>query len=166
MFFRSKKPQPEFASELAKLIATTLPEADAETQQIVTAVAGLFGSVSYADRDFSQAERQAVEGLLQTIEGIDAGSARRIIQTLHDNIVHVSTVEVPRYARALKQLGDRDLRLQVLSMLLDVAAADDEISHAEAVLLRQLTTSLGLEQSDYNELQSPHRDKLASLKAD
>jgi hypothetical protein len=47
---------------------------------------------------------------------------------------------------------------------LEVAAADDDISDEEVKVLRQLTTSLGLEQSDYNELQLQHRDKLAALK--
>ncbi len=164
MFFRSKQPEPEYQTELPSLIAKTLPDADPETQQIVTAVAGLFGCVSYADRDFSETERGAVEALLQTIHGIEAGAARSIIQALAGNILHISTVEAPRYARTLKQLGDRELRLHVLDMLLEIAAADEEITHSEAVLLRQLTTSLGLEQSDYNQLQSKHRDKLAALK--
>lgn len=164
MFFRRRKPAPSDESELAGIIGSTLPQADAETRQIVTAVAGLFGCVSYADREFSPKESAAVRALLQTIVGIDERSADAIVDALAQNIVHVSTVEAPRYARTLKQLGDRELRLHVLSMLLEVAAADHEISQAEAVMLRQLTTSLGLEQSDYNALQASHRDKLASLK--
>ena len=164
MFFRSKKTEPSNQSALASLVASTLPEADGATQQIVTAVAGLFGCVSYADRDFSATERGAVQGLLQTIHGIDEAAAESIIRALQDNIVHISTVEVPRYARALKQLGDRDLRIHALDMLLEVAAADHEITQAEAVLLRQITTSLGLEQADYNALQDKHRDKLAALR--
>lgn len=163
MFFRSKKPEPQYESELATVIARALPEADSETQQIVVAVAGLFGCVSYADRAFEPAEVAAVVGLLQTIHGIDDIAARAIVDALRDNIVHVSTVEAPRYARTLKQLGDRELRLHVLTMLLEVAAADHEISHSEAVMLRQMTTSLGLEQADYNDLQSQHKDKLAAL---
>ena len=48
-------------------------------------------------------------------------------------------------------------------MLLDVAAADHALGNEEVVLLRQITRALGLEQADYNDLQSKHRDKLSAL---
>jgi len=51
-----------------------------------------------------------------------------------------------------------------LAVLPDVSAADGELAHAEVVMLRQLTTALGLEQSDYNALQSKHKDKLSLLR--
>jgi hypothetical protein len=49
-------------------------------------------------------------------------------------------------------------------MLVDLAAADDCVSHEEVQLLRNTTTALGLEQSDYNGLQRKHREKLTSLR--
>jgi uncharacterized tellurite resistance protein B-like protein len=164
MFFRTKKSEPDHETELARVIATALPDADDETRSIVTAVAGLFGCVSYADLEFSGAEHRVVEASLATIHGISERDAQAILAAVQENIVHVSTVEAPRYARTLKQLGDRDLRVHVLDMLLDVAAADHDLAHAEVVFLRQITTSLGLEQSDYNTLQARHREKLSLLK--
>jgi uncharacterized tellurite resistance protein B-like protein len=166
MFFRRKSTAPEHENQLDTLIEGCLPDADEDTRKIVVAVAGLFGCVSYADRDFSTTEQRLVENLLQTIVGIDAEAAKRILAALRENIVHISTVEAPRYARTLKQLGDRDLRLHVLDMLLDVAAADHELSQAEVVMLRQTTNALGLEQSDYNVLQGKHRALLAALRED
>ncbi len=166
MFFRKKSHAPEHDSELDAVIAACLPDVDADTLRIAVAVSGLFGCVSYADREFSQTEQKLVENLLQTIVGIGADDAVRILAALKDNIVHISTVEAPRYARTLKQLGDRDLRIHVLGMLLDVAAADRELSQAEVVMLRQTTTALGLEQSDYNVLQGKHRALLAALQSE
>ena len=69
-----------------------------------------------------------------------------------------------RFARALKDLGTHDLRLHVLEMLVSLAAADDSISQAEVNNLRQLTRALGLEQDDYNRVQSEHRQKLQTLR--
>ncbi len=164
MFFKTEQPKPEYSSELNDVIASALPNVDDETRHIVVAVTGLLGCVSYADRDFSDSEKGLVAQLLQTIHGVGKAEADAILGALAERIVHVATVEAARHARALKQLGDRDLRLYVLDMLLDVAAADQDISQNEVVVLRQITTSLGLNQSDYNELQSKHRDKLAALK--
>jgi tellurite resistance protein len=78
--------------------------------------------------------------------------------------VQVSTVEVPRYCRVLRELGDRELRVEVLQVLVDVAAADGVITTRETNILRQITTALGLSQSDYNEAQDKHKDRLAALR--
>jgi uncharacterized tellurite resistance protein B-like protein len=164
MFFRQNTPTPRTESELQGSVESALLRADAETIQIVVSIAGLFGCISYADRDFSDRERQLVRNLLQTIKGISAFDADAILHTLQRNIVHISTTEAPRFCRTLLQLADRELRLSVLDMLLDIAAVDHDISNEELIVLRQVTTSFGLEQADYNRLQAKHRTKLRSLR--
>ncbi len=163
VFYRSKKAAPTNPTSLDAVIAHALPDADSETRAIVTAIAGLFGSISYADREFSTAEKRIVRDLLLTIVGIGPPQADAIVGELDSNIIIVSTTEAPRFSRMLMQFGDRDLRLHVLDMLLSVAAADHTLDNDEVVLLRQITRSLGLDQADYNDLQSKHRDKLAAL---
>ena len=66
--------------------------------------------------------------------------------------------------RDRRELGDRELRVEVLDVLVDVAAADGVLSTPETNLLRQVTTALGLSQTDYNEAQSRHRERLTALK--
>ena len=87
-----------------------------------------------------------------------------ICKTLRDHIVEISAVQLPRYARALLELGDEELRREVLGALIDLAAADASISLPETNLLRQITKSLGLTQQDYTELQERHRHHLSALK--
>jgi uncharacterized tellurite resistance protein B-like protein len=164
LFKKVKKSNSSFESELRQVIDAAIPDADDETRAIVVAVAGLLGCISYADRDFSKEEKDASQDVLQTIKGITHEHAKGILHALESNIVEISTVEAPRYTRALVQLADRELRLRVLDMLLGIAAADDNISHNEVVLLRHITKSLGLDQDDYNRLQASHRDLLGSLK--
>jgi uncharacterized tellurite resistance protein B-like protein len=91
--------------------------------------------------------------------GIDA-----ICKVLREHIVEISTVQIPRYARALLDLADAELRREILSALIDLAAADASISVVETNLLRQITKSLGLSQEDYVELQARHRQHLEALK--
>lgn len=166
MFFKTTKPTPEHESALDLVITAAMPHADQDTRRIVVAIAGLLGCVSYADRKFGETEKQLATNLLQTVHGVGTSGAWAILAALEQHIIHVATVEAPRYARTLKDLGDRELRLHVLDMLLDVAAVDHHLSHHEVVVLRQVTTALGLLQSDYNDLQSKHKDKLGTLRAD
>lgn len=70
-----------------------------------------------------------------------------------------------RYSRVLRDLADHDLRLQVLDILVGLAAANRTITVAETNVLRQLATSLGLTQQDYNAAQSRFLDLLAVLHA-
>jgi len=141
-----------------------LGAADAETVAIVTAIAGLLGSVAYADREITEEEHRLLVTELSKIHGLDARAAQAILKTLTQHIVTVSTLERPRFTRALLELGDRDLRYQVLGLLVDLAAADGTITLEEVNMLRSITTALGLTQTDYNELQTRHRERLNSLR--
>lgn len=149
---------------LLEVVRRALPRADADTVSVVAACAGLLAGVAYADRDFSDDEVQRIDRLLTTVEGIGPEGSQAIVQALRAHVVELSSVHTARFARTLKELGDRDLRLHLLAMLLELAGADEQINHAEVNALRQVTRALGLTQDDYNRLQSEHRHKLALLR--
>ena len=153
------------ADALRASIARHLPGADAETVTVVTSMAGLLGAVAYADRDYSLAEEARLRQELSRVQGMAQAGIDAICAVLREHIVEISTVQIPRYARALVELSDVELRREVLGALLELAAADASISVAETNLLRQITKSLGLSQTDYVELQARHRQHLDSLKA-
>jgi uncharacterized tellurite resistance protein B-like protein len=155
---------PQGAAELYTVIRRQLPDADNETVRVVTAIAGLVGVVAYADREYTADEEALLRRELERIHGMTPAGVEAICSVLRLHIVEVATVQVPRYARELRELGDLELRLEVLQVLVDVAASDGQISHLETNILRQLTTSLGLTQQDYNTAQARHRDKLSALK--
>ena len=152
------------ADALRASVGRHLPGVDAETITVVTSMAGLLGAVAYADRDYSLAEEARVRQELARVQGMTQPGIDAICSVLREHIVEISTVQIPRYARALVELSDVELRREVLGALLDLAAADASISVAETNLLRQITKSLGLSQSDYVELQARHRQHLDSLK--
>jgi uncharacterized tellurite resistance protein B-like protein len=161
MFGRKKPPEPETAdAHLHAAVRAALPGADDDTVAIVSACAGLLASVAYADREFSATEREHARKALATVSGIGPSGAEAIARVLEAQVLELSTVHATRFTRTLKELGDRELRLHVLEMLIDLCASDDELKSQEVVLLRQTTSALGLEQDDYNRLQAVHRDKL------
>jgi uncharacterized tellurite resistance protein B-like protein len=164
-WLRSSSPDaPQGAAQLYAAIRQHLPGADEETVRVVTAMAGLIGTVAYADREFTGNEEAHLKRELRRVHGMTDAGVEAVCSVLRLHIVEVATVQVPRYARELRELGDLELRLEVLEVLVDVAASDGHISHLETNILRQLTTSLGLTQHDYNAAQARHRDKLSTLK--
>jgi uncharacterized tellurite resistance protein B-like protein len=149
---------------LEAAVRRELPEADAETVQVVTALTGLLGAVAYADRDFSAAEEQRLLTELRRIHGMTEKGASAIAVALREQVLAVSTTGIPLFCRTLRDLGDRELRLEVLEALVGLAAADGSIEHAEVNVLRQVTGALGLAQDDYNAAQARYRDQLAALR--
>lgn len=153
----------EGTEELAQVVAEHLPEADAESVQVVIAMTGLLGAIAYADRDYSPREEERVRRELGRVQGLTDSGIDAICDALRRHVLEVSTVELPRYCRTLRELGDRELREEVLGVLLEVAVADEGLRQVETNLLRQITTSLGLTQDDYNAAQARHRTKLSVL---
>jgi uncharacterized tellurite resistance protein B-like protein len=148
---------------LLDAVRAELNEADASTQAIVTAIAGLLGGVAYADRDYAAAEETRVREALGRVHGVTPDGADAILAVMREHILDIATVQSPRYCRTLREEADRDLRLEILDLLVDLAAADGSISHDEVTLLRNTAQALGLDQADYNAAQSRHRDKLSFI---
>ena len=154
---------PEGAEQLEFTIRSELKGADDETVLVVTAVVGLLGAVAYADSDYSNDEQQRVREELSRINGMTPSGVDAVCAALKRHILEVATVQTPHYSRVLRELGDPELRLQVLEMLVALAAADQTITSAETNVMRQITTALGLTQRDYNAAQAKYRDRLAVL---
>ena len=152
------------SQELLGRVREHLPEADDETVRVIAALGGLLAAVAYADRDYSSDEEALVRQVLGRVEGMTAAGVDAICDALRRHVVEASTVGIPRFTRELHELGDPELKREVLDALVDLAAADGQITVSETNLLRQITTSLGLSQGDYNDSQARHRDRLTILK--
>jgi uncharacterized tellurite resistance protein B-like protein len=152
------------STALLEAVRVELGTADDEKARIVAAVAGLMGTIAYADRQYADVEEQRIRAELMRIDGLGEKGVHAICQVLRSHIVDIATVESTLYARELLELADRDFRREVLDALLDVAAADDEIVLAETNSMRLTATALGLTQSDYNESQARFRDRIKALR--
>jgi uncharacterized tellurite resistance protein B-like protein len=158
-------PVPQGAEQLEHAVRQELIGADNETVLVVTAIVGLLGAVAYADTEFSPEEQQRVRCELSRVQGMTQAGIDAICAALQHNIVEVATVQLPRYTRTLRELGDIQLRLEVIEMLVALAAADQVIMSSETSVLRQITAALGLTQQDYNTVQTKYRDRLGVLQS-
>jgi uncharacterized tellurite resistance protein B-like protein len=168
VFFRRKpEPQaltPEARDRLAQIVAKYLVEADDATRRIVTAVAGLLAKIAYADGDYSPQEETTIRQELSRVHGLSEAGVDAICGLLADQISHVTLLGDHDWTRDLRELADRELRLEVLEVLVEMAVADQVLKHDEQVQLRRITKSLNLTQDDYNSVQAKHRDKLSTLR--
>jgi uncharacterized tellurite resistance protein B-like protein len=140
------------------------PNADPATVRIVAALAGLLAAVGYADRRFTEPELQHVRKILTRVEGLSRSGTEAIMDVLRTDAPEASDIHMHHFARELFELTDREFRLDMLDMLLDLAAADNDVTFAETTYLRQVTSSLGLSPDDYNISQDRHREKLSILR--
>ena len=169
MFFRrraSQAPQkrPPIASELASLVRSHMAGADDDDVRIVTAIAGLLAGVAYADREYAPAERDRIREDLGRMNALPDAGVDAICALLDREIVELGTGNQQSYTRDLRELVDTELRREVLEVLVDLAAADGEVSLSETDLLRRTTNALGLSPDDYTAAQARHSDRLSILK--
>jgi uncharacterized tellurite resistance protein B-like protein len=148
---------------LLRVVRAQMPEAADADVKIIASIAGLLGRVAYADRPYLPSEENRIRRELGSVTGLTTAGADAICQTLRTSIATVAEIEAHEYAKFLRELADRDLLLHVLDLLLDVAAADDNVSVVEVNVIRRLTDVLGLTQADYNASQSRYKDKLSAL---
>jgi uncharacterized tellurite resistance protein B-like protein len=168
VFFRRKsQPQaltPAARDRLAQIVAKYLVNADDATRRIVTAVAGLLAKIAYADGDYSPQEETAIRQELSRVHGLSQAGVDAICGLLADQISHVALLGDHDWTRDLRELADRELRIEVLEVLVEMAVADQVLKYEEQVQLRRIAKSLNLTQDEYNSVQAKHRDKLSTLR--
>ncbi len=167
MIFRRKdKPQesaPLARDRLAEIVEKYLGDADEATRRIVTAVAGLLARIAYADGDYSTQEEAAIRTELSRVHGLSQAGIDAICGLLADQISHVALLGDHDWTRDLRDLADRELRLEVLEVLVEMAVADQVLKLDEQTQLRRIAKALSLTQDEYNAVQAKHRDKLSTL---
>jgi len=167
MIFRRKIREPELPpharERLAEIVEQYLADADDETRRIVTAVAGLLAKVAYADGHYSVQEEATIQKELGRVHGLSQAGIDAICGLLADQISHVALLGDHDWTRDLRDLAGRELRLEVLEVLVEMAVADEVLKHEEQVQLRRIAKALSLTQDDYNAIQARHRDKLSGL---
>jgi uncharacterized tellurite resistance protein B-like protein len=149
---------------LQQTVAKAMAGADDDTVRIVSATAALLLCVAYADKDYADSEERVLRDTLGRIQGLDGLGVEAIAKVLREHVVTITSAEAGGFARELLELTADDFRHQLLDVLVDLAAADDEITVTETNLLRAIVPALGLTQEDYIASQQRHRDKLAVLK--
>lgn len=152
------------AEILYSTVKTALSDGDDVHARIVASVAALLVCVAYADMEYAPEEEGVLKATLERVHGLDAAGVDAILVVLRAHTVTIASGEASSYARELLELTDEEFRLDLLDVLVDVAAADERITVAETNMLRSVARHLGLSQQHYNDSQARHRSMLSVLK--
>jgi uncharacterized tellurite resistance protein B-like protein len=168
MIFRKRAPNPpvlQGQDRLERLIRAHLPDADDETRRLAGALTGLLACVAYADRKYDVTEQAHTREALQRVHGLGTAGVDAICEALQLHIAELATTNMQVHTRQLRELSELELRREVLDVLVDLAAADGELSLVETDLLRRTTAAMGLTQDDYLAAQARHRERLSVLRS-
>jgi uncharacterized tellurite resistance protein B-like protein len=170
MFFRwllgteNTNERPRASASLMELVRQSMPAASPQDAAIVGGLAGLFAFVAYADRSYTEGEKQAVRTALERFHGLSAQGIDAVCALLETQIAELAHESLQTYTRVLYELTDRDARVEVLDVLMDVATADDVLSMDETNGLRRIANLMGLSEADYLAAQAKHKGRLSVLR--
>jgi uncharacterized tellurite resistance protein B-like protein len=155
---------PTASEELRKLVAHSMPEADAQQAAIIGAVAGLLATVAYTDRKYAEAEREQVADALSRMHAVSPQALGAIEELLGERLAELSHEPLQTYTRVLYEGLERGARLEIFEVLMDLAAADEVLDMEETNLLRRIARAIGLSDPEYTASQERHRKRLSVLK--
>jgi len=167
MFFKRamKPPAPSTGADVLRdVVQLEMKGVDPESARIVVAVAGLLASVAHADRRYTAQEKAYMHDALRRLDGLTAEGADAVCAVIEKQGITIGAHNPQAFTRELRERTDVELRREVLEVLVDLAAADGELSLSETDLLRRTCAALGLDPQDYLSAQQRHRDKLSTLK--
>src|SRR4051794_30501128 len=153
------------SDELLALVRRCVPDADAGTVGIIGAVAGLLATVAHADRVYTAEERSHVRDTLARLHGFAPAALDAILVLLEQRLGDLAHESLQTYTRVLYEQTARDARVELLDVLMDLAAADDVLDMNETTLLRRIGRGLGMSDEEYLACQSRHRQRLSVLNA-
>ena len=154
---------PGASEELIKLVARSMPKANAHDAAIVGALAGLMASVAHADRKYTEAEREAVSSAFAKLHCLAPEALGAIESLFEERLAELAHEPLQTYTRVLYDGLEREARFEVFEALMDLAAADEVVDMLETNLLRRIARGLGLSDHEYLASQERHRKRLSVL---
>ena len=151
-------------STLAREIRQKLGRLPPERLRFLAAFGGLLGCVANRDGVISDEEETRIREVLKTVSLLSAAEADIVARIVHEQTKALVGLENHMYAREINELADPEDKIEVVSSLFAIAAADDEISPEENEELRRITKALLLTHRDFIIIRSRYRDKLSVLK--
>jgi uncharacterized tellurite resistance protein B-like protein len=156
------KPKPELPSadtETVRRIAENLEALPPERAKFVGSFALVLARVANADFKMTEDETRLMEQLVAERAGLPEAQAALAVEIAKAQHRLFGSTEDYLASRELRAMTSREERVEILSCLFAISAADDSVSTAEEEVIRQIAKELGLEHRDYIAARVEVRDK-------
>lgn len=144
-------------TELFEGLGTQTDDAEVSEHELQVATALLLIEVARADHSFDSNERESITRLLQThftLSDEEVDALLRLAENEADDAAHLQG-----FTRRLNEELEYDGKLRIVTMLWQVALADDELSKFEDSLVRKLADLLYVSHSDQIRLRNAVMDR-------
>lgn len=151
-------------TDTVRKIVSELDSLDNERARYVASFAYILGRAANADLDISEVETRKMEELVSGLAGIGAEHAMLVVQIAKSQHKLFAGTENFLVTREFRELSSVEERLELLSCLFAVTAADDSISGVEEAQVRQVASELGLSHRQYVDARSQYSSKRDVMK--
>jgi uncharacterized tellurite resistance protein B-like protein len=154
----------EATTELGRKLLRTLGDTDEATLRYLTAFGGLLGRVALADLHVSAEEARRIQDILVRFAHLSIPEAELVQAVIEEQGKALAGVEDHEYIREINALAGENKKLELLSCLFAVAAADDDISPEENQEIQTIASGLLLSHAQFISIRSLYRESLSFLK--
>jgi uncharacterized tellurite resistance protein B-like protein len=161
---RPKPALPTTDVDTVRRIGETLDKLPPEHARFVGTFALLLARVAHADLRVDERETRHMEELVVTHAGLAPAEAALVVEIAKLQHRLFGGTEGYLASREFRAASTREDRLRLLDCLFAVSAADDEVTHDEEEVIRQIANELGLTHEEYVHARAGVRDKRSVLK--
>jgi len=158
-------PQSGGESATVRRIAARLERLDPEKARLLAAFAFVLARVANADLEIDADETLEMERRVSAVAGLSEEEAALAVEIAKSQNRLLGGTENYVVTREFRAAATPEQRLELISCLFAVAAADGTISTTENNEINAIADELGLARSDVSDLRSRYRDKLGVLQA-
>lgn len=150
-------------SSLHYKVEKYFPDCNEREIIIATCVAGLCARVAYVDLDITDDEVDKLISVLKDWTRMPENSVKNIGNMAVEEMKELSGLENHLYATPLNDVLDKREKLELLTALFALAAADGSVSNKESEEIRLITRALQMNDQYFAAARSTVIDKLGAL---
>lgn len=129
-------------------LRAALPDDEAVVLRYIATVIVLLGKVACVDGRFSDKEDELLRELLTHVDGLAPSGVEAVFNALQGKLPALQEGEVDRCYRELKALCNASERVEVVRLLIRLAAADGAPTPAERAEIERIAEELGVSLAD------------------
>lgn len=157
-------PSSDVEAAAVRRIAAKLARLEPDTARYLAAFAYVLARVAYADLEIDESETTEMERRVTALASLSPEEAALAVEIAKTQNRALGGTENYVVTREFRRISTREQRIELLSCLYAVAAADGNISNTESTEIAKIADELGFTHAETNAVRAQYRDKLSVLR--